>query len=439
MKHESQESEFAHSYKRPRYDGRPNDNPQDRRGGDQRKNYNSNHNSNYAKPRQNASKEKRPYTVQQSGHSAQQASSAPSAPSPISDPATTLETLLRSLVTHPDAVQTVLGTSALENATSLLASLTSRDKSAKSTLDLFQPETENTTHPEINSYTPTQPIRAYPIPPLPSVPEGPYSRAVFIHKSTTQHDRVSGASDLTYEKLEFLGDAYIEIIATRIIFARYPDLPAGRQAQTRERIVKNETLSQFSVAYGFRERIVASDIEHSSKAATKILADVFEAYVAAVVLSDPAAGFQRAEEWLTELWAPILLEGLGSGSEQRVQSEYNGNAKQDLQKKVLGGSDAKLEYLEERPMEQSKHAQKYFIGLYLTGYGCDKMKIGYGEGRNKVEAGNRAAMLAMEQHRELIDKAFNELAAHRERKRLEKERAQVDGGQAVKTEDNGQA
>lgn len=351
------------------------------------------------------------------------AASQSAAASPSADPAASLETLLASFTAHPEAVAQVLGPTALEHATHLLSALAARDKTSTTTHDLFHPRTVQDV--PVHPYTCAQPIQIYPAPPLPAIPEGGrYAQAVFTHKSTTTHDRVSGASDLTYEKLEFLGDAYIEIIATRLIFSRYPKLTAGRQAQARERIVKNETLAQFGHAYHFKDRLQASDVANATaKGTTKILADVFEAYVAAIVLSDPFDGFKRAEEWLTELWSPILLDFLGPG--EKANAEYNGNAKQELQQKILHPT-AKLEYLEDKPMEQSKHEQKYFIGLYLTGYGYDKKKLGYGEGRNKVEAGNRAAMQAFELSADLIDDAARQLDAIKEEQRLKREKKEMD-------------
>ncbi|GAB7347962.1 hypothetical protein MBLNU459_g5467t1 [Dothideomycetes sp. NU459] len=341
------------------------------------------------------------------------------------DPAATLEALLESLVSCPDAVKQVLGAGPLDSAVQLLAALSSRDKTATASLDLFQPNTIS--QPALHHYSPTSLPSHSALPTLPEVPQGPYSEAPFTHKSTIQHDRVSAAGDLTYERLEFLGDAYIEIIATRLIFSRYPHLAAGRQAQIRERLVKNETLSEFSRAYHFRDRLHVNDQEagaapQNPKGAGKILADVFEAYTAAVVLSDPARGFERVEAWLTELWAPILLRefGPGSGSEAAVQSAYNANAKQELQQRILGRG-TRLDYREVRPMEQSKHSQKYFVGLYLTGWGYDNRFLGYGEGQNKVEAGNRAAMQAMVTSHAVVSDAAAQLAVVREQKRREKE------------------
>jgi len=110
--------------------------------------------------------------------------------------------------------------------------------------------------------------------------------------------------------LEFLGDAYLEIIATRLIHSRFPEHAVGQKSRLREWIVRNENLANYARAYEFQHRIVATEaVKSGSKGGfEKVLADCFEAYVAALILSDPIHGFQIAESWLTALWAPRILE-----------------------------------------------------------------------------------------------------------------------------------
>ncbi|THX08836.1 hypothetical protein D6D18_01475 [Aureobasidium pullulans] len=338
------------------------------------------------------------------------------------DPTKHLESLLKALVNQRDTTRQILGHDAHESAVKLAKSLSSVN-TATASLDLFQPSTIKGS--EVSSQNSGRPIPSnhtqFPLPTLPQVPDGPYSRAPFVHKSSSQHDRTSAIGDMTYERLEFLGDAYLEVIATRLIFSRYPHLAAGRQAQIRERLVKNDTLTHFSMAYKFQDRLKAGEGERElAKASGKILADVFEAYVAAVILCDPIDGFKRAEIWLTELWAPILLREFGpiSADGGATFNEYNQNAKQELQQKIVG-KDVKLEYVESRPMEQTKHMQRYYISLFLTGWGYEKQLLGSGEGQNKVEAGNRAAMDAMVKNKDIIDEAARKLSALREQRRME--------------------
>ncbi|TKA74930.1 hypothetical protein B0A49_04099 [Cryomyces minteri] len=238
-----------------------------------------------------------------------------------------------------------------------------------------------------------------PLPPLPPISDPYYAQAPFNHSSTAHLDRSSAVNDLSYERLEFLGDAYVEIIATRIIFSRYPHLPAGRQAQLRELVVKNVTLAQLAQGYDFGKRVRISNQEIESageNAWTKILADVFEAYVAALVLSSPADGFETVEAWLTQLWAPLLV-----AQEKPV---VNPDAKGALARKLVSRG-VKLEYEQERKMEMDKSTstQKYFIGVYLTGWGHVKRHLGSGTGQNKVQAGANAAADAMEGNKDLIE------------------------------------
>ncbi|KAK8205304.1 hypothetical protein M8818_005017 [Zalaria obscura] len=337
------------------------------------------------------------------------------------DPLVALEGQLKTLTS---TLTQQLSADGVKHAQALLAELSTRRPTTTSTLSTSHPTT--LTHTDIPPYSRSLALQKYPLPPLPPVPAGPYASAPFTHKSVAQYDRQYSSGTLTYESLEFLGDAYIEIIATRLIFACYPHFAAGRQAQVREKIVKNDTLTLFSEAYGFRDRVLVDQQTmrggggtdahgKAGKAAGKVLADVFEAYVAAVILSDPAAGFQTAEKWLTELWAPILLAEYGP---EAADEPYNANAKQELQQRVLT-KETRLEYREERPMEQSKHGQRFFLACYFSGLGYAEQLLGKGEGQNKVEAGNRAAMDAMGRSREVVEEVEAKVSAARELKKAE--------------------
>src|SRR5690606_10445636 len=86
-----------------------------------------------------------------------------------------------------------------------------------------------------------------------------------------------------------------------------PSLPPGQISQLRELLVKNETLAEFATDYGFDRRLsVPLDHRGQAKRWIKIKGDVFEAYVAAVILSNPDSGFRSVESWLDELWLPKL-------------------------------------------------------------------------------------------------------------------------------------
>lgn len=220
-------------------------------------------------------------------------------------------------------------------------------------------------------------------PRLPEISDSALEMSVFTHPALAQ------ANDAAYDRLEVLGDAYIELMATKLVWDRFPRVPAGRMSQIRELLVKNETLARFAEDYGFDRRVsVPANYSDQAKRWTKTKGDVFEAYVAAVILSHPIRGYQVAENWLRALWSP-LLDNLGH---QKVELK----AKEELARKVMVRG-VRLEYLEEMPSIQEKGSgtQTFFIGVYLTGWGWEKRHLGSGKGPSKVSAGDDAAHHAL--------------------------------------------
>lgn len=222
------------------------------------------------------------------------------------------------------------------------------------------------------------------VPPLPPISDPRLEKAVFTHPS------YANDHDANYDRLEILGDAYIELIATKMVWESFPGIPSGRMSQIRELLVKNETLAKFADIYHFdRRALVPASHADQAKRWIKTKGDIFEAYVAAVVLSHPSSGYEIAEEWLTGLWRP-KLHSLGH---QKAELRF----KEDLAKKVMG-KGVKLEYMEEQTSIHKKGTgtQTYFIGVYLTGWGWNKKHLGSGQGSSKTAAGDEAAKSALQ-------------------------------------------
>jgi ribonuclease-3 len=295
---------------------------------------------------------------------------------------------------------------------------------------------------DVSAYTPFTVAKN--LPPLPEILDPNLVESPFRHKSYG-YDRSSTASDVTYERLEFLGDAYLELFASRLIYHHFPALQAGAQSQVRELLVKNETLSEYARLYGFPNKVKVADMEtmlrdakdRGNKGLNKILGDVFEAYIAAIVLSDAENGFARAEAWLTALWAPKLVEAaasqkysnpslaLQSDDTSDPRTTYSPTARADLQKRIQA-YDAKLVYAPYKASVELKGdllgQNKHFIAVHLTGYGYEKKLLGQGEGKNKVEAGNWAAIEAMHgESKAIVDECEQKLNVMKERKKQERE------------------
>lgn len=269
----------------------------------------------------------------------------------------------------------------------------STQTSAKRKAALDQKWPKQSENVNVPAYILQQLKKAKDLPPLPPITEPHLEEAVFTHVSVHTHSRVKGSdnsNDITYERLEFLGDAYIELIATRLIYSRLPHIDVPQQAHLREQLVRNETLGQFSMAYSLPDRLKHGAHMQETKAWNKVVADVFEAYVAGVVLSDSENGFETAEKWLTKLWAPQMLD-----FEPKVIE--NPLAKEDIAR-LIQGRDVSLDYREQRDMIYDNGVQKYYVGVYLTGWGYENELLGSGEGRSKAQASVYAAMNAIKEN-----------------------------------------
>ncbi|KAK6373613.1 hypothetical protein LTS17_008105 [Exophiala oligosperma] len=226
---------------------------------------------------------------------------------------------------------------------------------------------------------------------LPSLPQiqDKYIDEVFTHTSLS-HEK-------NYDRLEFLGDAYIQIIATQLIYESSTTLSAGEMSQLRESLVRNETLSQYTVLYGLDQRLKQfkrlSNL--SSPAWLKIKGDVFEAYMAAVVLSNPD-GFAVAKKFLTELWTPKVKAVV-------AEPQASPMSKQELAKR-LHGNGVLINYVDERKPEihYGQGKETYYVGVYFTGWGWENQYLGSGKGLSRTAAGQEAAAVALTNH-PLID------------------------------------
>ncbi|KAL5332895.1 ribonuclease III domain-containing protein [Aspergillus crustosus] len=226
------------------------------------------------------------------------------------------------------------------------------------------------------------------LPSLPSIMDRQLEQAVFTHPGVGKDPQT------TYDRLEILGDAYIELISTKLILNQFQQIPSGRISQIREILVKNETLADYATKYGLDSRAsVPHDYSSQQKRWIKTRGDIFEAYVAAVILSRPD-GYFVAEAWLSQLWSPKL--------ESLEESASHAQSKQILAAKIMG-KGVKLRYIDERHCIQHQGGtQTFFIGVYLTGWGWNNQHLGSGQGLNKSIAGNMAAEQALK-NQALID------------------------------------
>lgn len=259
------------------------------------------------------------------------------------------------------------------------------------------------------------------LPELPEILDENLKRMTFRHRATgTGRDYDFD----NYEQLEWIGDVYVETAATLLISHTFPELDPGKCSQMRESLVKNVTLADYAKQYGFLERAQLPDALKGSSLTPasehdriKVLGDMFEAYVAAVILSDPTYGLDRAMRWLKDLWGPAIRKRLSRsgahpavqgghpiwnlGTNDLVDQEERGkrilNPKEELQR-ALGSKGIKLTYTDAAPQKKSKDNKLpiFTVGVYLDGWGEKNKQLGIGQAHGKKEAGYKAAQMALQ-------------------------------------------
>lgn len=234
-------------------------------------------------------------------------------------------------------------------------------------------------------------------------------------------------NDLSYERLEWVGDAYVELTATLLISQTFPAFSPGKSSQMREGLVKNVTLAKFARQYGFEKRAILPPLQVSKSSKetdkieadrVKILGDIFEAYVAAIVLSDPANGVARVSDWLKGLWAQVLANQIRDeekyglnvdnpmwrlrGTKEPVKTvaskaEVTLNAKDQL-RLLITVPGAKVNYKDAAKEYKDPETKlpMFTVGVYLDGWGEKDKFLGIGTAHGKKEAGMKAASNALE-------------------------------------------
>ena len=183
------------------------------------------------------------------------------------------------------------------------------------------------------------------------------------------------------ERLEFLGDAVLELVVTEYLYQRYPKESEGELTNWRAALVNAKMLSEIAKKLDFNDFLLLSrgEEKETGKARQFILANTFEALIGAIYLD---RGYKDCQEFiekhLVKELPRILKEGLSKDSKSRFQEE--------AQERV--GITPTYKVLEEWGPDHDKH---FIIGIFLG----EEMVV-KGEGSSKQEAEEDAAKHALE-------------------------------------------
>jgi len=122
------------------------------------------------------------------------------------------------------------------------------------------------------------------------------------------------------QRLEFLGDAVIQLVLSHELFKRFPTYNEGLLTKTRARLVNRRTLAEISRQLGLGPYLIMSKGEesHGGRDRTSILADAFEAIIGAIYLD---GGLQAASNFILQHFAKYLDELPGTPSSWNPKGE----------------------------------------------------------------------------------------------------------------------
>ncbi|WP_233557874.1 ribonuclease III [Tessaracoccus antarcticus] len=115
------------------------------------------------------------------------------------------------------------------------------------------------------------------------------------------------------ERLEFLGDAVLQIVVTEFIFRRYPTLAEGQMAKLRASVVSSHALSQVARDLGLGEHVKLGkgEVSTGGDRKTSILADTMEALIGAIHMS---GGSEASDAFVHGVFDPLITRSEEEGS-----------------------------------------------------------------------------------------------------------------------------
>lgn len=179
------------------------------------------------------------------------------------------------------------------------------------------------------------------------------------------------------ERLEFLGDAVLEIITSSYLFNKYPEMLEGELTKLRASIVCEPTLASFAKKIELGDFILLGKGEENSggRGRASVLSDTVEAIIGAIYLD---GGLQKAEAFVSEMFL-----------KQLDRSKLFVDSKTHLQELIQKFSDQPVQYeiLDESGPDHNK--------IFKVSVSHMNEIIGLGSGRSKKSAEQEAAYNAI--------------------------------------------
>ena len=192
-----------------------------------------------------------------------------------------------------------------------------------------------------------------------------------------QHKSAHDTPSANNERLEFLGDAVLDLLASEYLFETYPNEYEGFLTQKRASIVSRKTLNKAAIATGL-EQLVEAKLEQDPKK-TSIGGNALEALVGAIYLEE---GYLKAKQ----VFASHIMGKL-------IQLDLSEERPFDPKSKLIEWTQKERKQIR---FETEEHPTKDQYKRFLSEVYIDDVKLGDGVSTSKKKAEQEAALKALE-------------------------------------------
>jgi ribonuclease-3 len=199
------------------------------------------------------------------------------------------------------------------------------------------------------------------------------------HKSRAAEDPSGGVAD--NESLEFLGDAVLGFIVADLLYREFPDLAEGPKSKAKSALVSTAALAELSRTLGLGDDLLLGrgEAKTGGHAKPALLADVFEAVVAAIYLD---GGVDAARVFIEHQLRPLVAS-------MRASASFGRDHKSALQE-TLQSRGRPLPVYRVATESGPDHDKRFAVDAVLDG-----VVLATGSGKTKKEAEQEAARLAL--------------------------------------------
>jgi ribonuclease-3 len=201
----------------------------------------------------------------------------------------------------------------------------------------------------------------------------------FVHRSYLNEN--PGFNLDQNERLEFLGDAVLELIVTEELYKRYPEKSEGELTNWRAALVNAKMLTSVAEELNFNDFLLLSrgETKELGKARQYILANTFEALIGSIYLD---SGYEPAEKFIKKYLIGKLSDIIKNGSYKDAKSQFQ----EEAQERV--GITPVYKVIKEWGPD---HQKNFTVGVFLA-----EELVANGEGSSKQEAEEQAAKAGLE-------------------------------------------